>query len=202
MSKTIVFILDETGSMGPQREQTITKFNEYLDETAKAVKRLNQIKFTFVSFNSSKYEVREKDKPIKKVAKISYETYEPRASTPLYDAIGKTISEVKGPALVVILTDGQENASKEYNLASIKALIEAKEKEGWMFVFLGADLSVAGQAGLIGVNQYSTASYRGSTATAMAAASTISSDYSRGVQLQSTQSYVDEAEKEAKNAKN
>jgi len=188
--------------MVPQREQTITKFNEYLDETVKAVKRTNPIKFTFVLFNSAKYEVREKDTPIKKVSKINYDNYKPQANTPLYDAIGKTVSDMKGPALVVVLTDGQENSSKEYNLTAIQSLIYDKEKDGWTFVFLGSDLTVSGQAVYMGVQAHNTASYRGDTGVAMAAIGAVTRSYAGGQSLGTTQSYVDEAEarKEAQNA--
>lgn len=73
--------------------------------------------------------------------------YEPCCSTPLYDAMGftltamhKQIKDIEDVAVVVtIITDGYENASKEYNGSSIKALVETLRKEGWTFTYMGAN---------------------------------------------------------------
>ena len=73
--------------------------------------------------------------------------YEPCCSTPLYDAMGftltamhKQIKDIEDVAVVVtIITDGYENASKEYNGSSIKALVEKLRKEGWTFTYMGAN---------------------------------------------------------------
>ena len=90
------------------------------------------------------------------------------AMTPLYDAIGKTVAdtekvlkEIKGkPAVIcVVQTDGQENCSQEYSLSKIRSLIAEKEKDGWTFVYLGANLDAAKEAAFIGVNVANTVAY-------------------------------------------
>jgi len=85
---------------------------------------------------------------VKNVGELSWDNYKPSATTPLYDAIGKTVKEVdeklKGEkdelsVLCVIMTDGHENASREYTRKGIFELIKKKEEEGWTFVYLGSD---------------------------------------------------------------
>ncbi len=83
------------------------------------------------------------DKPLADVPALTPQTYEPRGSTPLYDAIGECIRrvEAKGRAVInVIVTDGHENASQEFTLDAVKALVKEKEAEGQTFVFLGANI--------------------------------------------------------------
>jgi len=134
--KHISFILDETGSMMSIKDKTISDFKEYI-QSIKSCKGV----FTLTKFNSNKVEV-VYTKPIKDVPELTKTTYLPDATTPLYDAIGKTIKalevdEGKQELLVVILTDGQENASKEYDKKAIQALMKEKESKGWTFVYLG-----------------------------------------------------------------
>ena len=163
----INFVLDETGSMGICRDATISGFNEYVNELKK---RPESLLFTLTKFNSSKVEVVYAAEPINKIDDLTPETYHPEHNTPLYDAVARTIkateerlSQIKGKpsVLCVIQTDGQENASKEYTLAQIRDLIDAKTKEGWTFAFLGADQDawVVGQS--IGVPVMNTMSYTG-----------------------------------------
>jgi uncharacterized protein YegL len=141
--KTMVsFLLDETGSMSSVRDATISGFNEYI-KSLKAQK--GEIKFTLTKFNSEKVEIILLNEDIKKVPEIDSHTYKPNALTPLYDAIGKTIyamdKEVNKnfKVLFVIMTDGQENHSKEYDQKKIFDIIKEKEKVGWTFIYLGAD---------------------------------------------------------------
>ena len=134
--KHISFILDETGSMMSIKDKTISDFKEYLQQ----IKSFKGV-FTLTKFNSNKVEV-VYTKSIKEVPELTAETYNPVDSTPLYDAIGKTVKELerdenKQELLVVILTDGEENASKEYDKKAITALMKEKESKGWTFVYLG-----------------------------------------------------------------
>jgi hypothetical protein len=94
-------------------------------------------------------------------------TYVPRASTPLYDAIGRGIvdleamlaalpkDECPGKIIFVIVTDGHENASREFDRARILAMIEAQRANGWEFVFLSADLASFDDAHALGVDDNS-----------------------------------------------
>jgi hypothetical protein len=201
MTKTIVFVLDETGSMYGQREQTITQFNHYLEQVAKEEKKKDPVSFSFYLFNSDKFEARAQGSPIKKVSQLTYESYKPSSNTPLYDAIGKAVAQTEGPALVVILTDGQENSSQEYTLLTVKALIESKEKEGWKFIFLGSDLNVTAQASMMGLAANTMATYR-STGSAIRAAGAASVAYATSTPMMDTQSYVKQAEQEEDNESN
>lgn len=88
--------------------------------------------------------------PVAEVKPLTDKDYRPCCMTPLYDAIGTTISRVhaakaKVPgslAMVTVITDGYENASREYTLASIRALIESYKEQGWQFTYIGADHDV------------------------------------------------------------
>jgi len=84
---------------------------------------------------------------------LTMETFQPRGMTALLDAIGSTIKNWTGSAnpTVIILTDGFENASKTYSKAHIKDLIEQKTKEGWTFVYLGANQDAFTEAGNMGI---------------------------------------------------
>jgi hypothetical protein len=141
----VTLILDETGSMQECKGAAIAGFNQYLgrlrDEPA-------ETQFTLTLFNSSKTEVRYQAVPVRNVHQLDVETYRPRDTTPLYDAIGRTLTAARQQApaemrkLCAILTDGLENASTEYTRKQIFELIKACEKEGWTFLYLGADHDV------------------------------------------------------------
>jgi Mg-chelatase subunit ChlD len=157
----VTLILDETGSMQDCKSAAITGFNRYIarlrDEPA-------ETQFTLTLFNSSKTEVRHQTVPVAHVRDLDVETYRPHDTTPLYDAIGRTLSAAKQQApaemrkLCVILTDGLENASTEYTRKQIFDLIKVCEKDGWTFIYLGADHDVwaAGEdLGIAGDNRVS-----------------------------------------------
>lgn len=156
----INFVLDETGSMEVCRDATISGFNEYID----SLKKDKKLRFTLTKFDSNKIDVVYNRVLLDKVEHLSRDTYIPGAMTPLYDAIAHTItsieSKVKGkPVLCVIMTDGEENASHEYNRTKLFKLIKDKEKEGWTFVYLGAnqDAWAIGQA--IGLHRGNVVNY-------------------------------------------
>ena len=136
----VCFVLDETGSMLEVKEETIIGFNEYI-KTLK--KRKENVLFSLTTFNSSCVKLVHKEVKIGKVSPLTDETYRPNFFTPLYDAIGQTIrgieKEPKRQVLFVIMTDGEENASKEFSQKGVFDLITEKTKAGWTFVFLGAN---------------------------------------------------------------
>ncbi len=141
----VTLILDESGSMQSCKRAAITGFNQYVkslkDEPAATW-------FTLTLFNSHRTEVHYRGVPVSTVPELDIETYRPQDTTPLYDAIGQTLTAARQESpegfkkLCVILTDGLENASKEYTRKQIFALIKECEKEGWRFVYLGADHDV------------------------------------------------------------
>jgi hypothetical protein len=185
--KTIVVLLDETGSMQPGKAETIQSFNKYVKDLEG-----EEVAFHLTLFNSTKVERRHQGVAPKDVPPLTEETYQPLYNTPLWDAIGQTIEAVGEPALMVILTDGEENASKEYkSLESIQALIEAKRKDGWEFLFLAKGLD-AYNAGVLTTGALSTSPVPTSSV-AMAAASLSSSDYLAGRAQRAASVYVKQA---------
>lgn len=137
----IAILLDETGSMELNKLETYTGFNGYLEQCAED-KKLTKAKFSFTRFNTLGVKVERKAVNLASMPRLNAENYRPQASTNLYDAIGETIRSLeeiaKHGALMVIITDGQENSSKEFTKESIRKLITEKEAQGWAFVYLGA----------------------------------------------------------------
>jgi len=137
----VCLVLDETGSMECVRDQTISGYNEYIA----SLKKQGDTSFTLVKFDSTKVETVHDAVPIKDVPELSRDTYIPGQMTPLYDAIGQTIKTIdaqKGKPNVIfaVLTDGYENASREYSQKQISDMItERQDKKGWTFAFLGAN---------------------------------------------------------------
>lgn len=165
----VSFLLDETGSMQSCLASTISGFNEYV-QSLRGGQKHGDVSFTLVKFNSERTQIVHQAVPMKDVAELDESNYQPGATTPLYDAIGRTVTameaalkrvkaKAKAKVLVVIMTDGQENASKEYDQKKIFSLIEAKKKEGWLFVFMGADQDAYAAAADLGVGKGSTMSY-------------------------------------------
>ena len=142
----IVIILDRSGSMFSIRKATIDNFNKYID--SQKVNKDITILVTLALFDDF-YEVVYEDKNINDVEPLTETTYVPRGCTALYDAIGKSlqlltekVNKTKAKiqaTLIVIITDGENNASKEYTQESIKVLVEEKTKDSWEFVYLGAN---------------------------------------------------------------
>lgn len=138
-SKTIVnFILDESGSMQSVKDSTVSGFNEYIDTLKKDKK--SDYEFTLTLFNTVTRQPILK-KSVKEVGKLDFS---PDGMTALYDAVCTTIKGVKEKknqkVITVIMTDGEENSSKEYSEKDMKSLIKEREKKGnWTFVYLGAN---------------------------------------------------------------
>ena len=155
----LVFILDRSGSMGGLESDTIGGYNSMLSKQKK--EKTGKVSVTTVLFDDQ-YELLYNQVPIEKVSPMTEEEYYVRGSTALLDAIGKTVmqvkanqdkKEIKDKVLFVIITDGMENASKEYTVNSVKKLIsEQKEKENWEFLFLGANIDAIGAAKDLGID--------------------------------------------------
>lgn len=158
MKLHVSFIIDETGSMRPFKQQTIDGFNEYV-KSLQSSDEADDILFTLTKFNSENVEVVCDDIPINDVQELTDKSYNPNNLTPLYDAIGQTIKslsrQMKGKkhqrVLVAIQTDGAENASREYDRDKVFKMIAKKKKKGWTFAFLGADQDAYAAAKVIGV---------------------------------------------------
>lgn len=147
-SKTaeIVCVLDRSGSMDNIRDDAIGGFNNFIKEQ-KA--QPGKAKVSLILFDD-KYEMVYRSKALGKVEKLDERTFVPRGMTAMNDAIGKTIRDFeaeqnskpkskRNPVIFVILTDGMENASHEFDTTHIKEMITEKQEEGWEFVFLAAN---------------------------------------------------------------
>jgi Mg-chelatase subunit ChlD len=119
--------------------------------------------------------------PIQSVNSLAKDQYDPRGGTPLYDAMGQTLRDMTGARMfVVVVTDGQENTSQEYDLQGIKDMINEREAQGWDFIFLGADIDAWGtNARGMGIARGKTVSFSGAEmALGMQAARRATADYS------------------------
>lgn len=146
-----LIIVDESGSMSPLREATLSGINETLDTIRSAQNEFattQDHRLTLVAFNADygKANVRNviDNLPISKVA--AFGDYQPNGMTPLYDALGQSLTRLRqqmegdaeATAVVTVLTDGLENASREWNAQSLRRLIEDLKEEGWSFAYMGS----------------------------------------------------------------
>lgn len=150
--KTQVFnlvILDKSGSMECIRKEAVNGYNETLGTIKAAQLKQMDTQEHFVSlaaFCGCGIDMIYDKTPIKDAEKLTFKQYEPCCSTPLFDAVGSTIKTLKkdvekaedAAVLVTIITDGEENASKEWTGPAVKALIDHCKDDGWMFSFIGA----------------------------------------------------------------
>lgn len=156
----LVFILDKSGSMGGLEPDTIGGYNSMLKKQQEVA---GECQITTVLFNNS-HELLHDRIDIKAVSPITEKEYFVGGSTALVDAIGSTIHKIvtaqkhtaedfqAEKVIFVIITDGEENSSREYSLEKVKAQIEKQKSEyGWEFIFLGANLDSVETAGRFGI---------------------------------------------------
>ena len=162
MEKTIektkvynVIIMDRSGSMWDIQKPAIQGFNEVLGGVKAAQTKYGETQeqlITLVLFDSSSIDEVYWNADPSQAKHLTEKTYVPGASTPLYDAMGRTLTKLKKElkedknhsVIVTVITDGYENCSREYNLAAIKALVEHLKEEGWSFAYMGTDHDVHG----------------------------------------------------------
>jgi len=145
----ITILLDRSGSMSDIRDDTTGGFNSFLTDQKELPEGAT---LTLVQFDNE-YEVNYTDIPLQMVKDLDTKTYQPRGSTALLDALGRSIinlgnrleniQEEERPEKVtfVVITDGYENASREFTKSKIAEMIKhQKEKYSWNFIFLGANM--------------------------------------------------------------
>lgn len=141
MATHVFCILDKSGSMGFIQKATIDGYNEYIG----GLKETPDAKFYLTLFDTV---VNQKVKgvAIKEVTKLDTDGYRPEGGTALYDAVCETLAaakdkvDEKDKALVVIITDGEENSSREYSQKDFKKMVEELQDKGnWTFTYLGAN---------------------------------------------------------------
>lgn len=168
-AKTQVYnliILDKSGSMGSIAKAAISGFNETVGGIRSAQERFNDTQEHFVSLmifcDCEKTMVYDKV-PVAEVKELTSKEYRPCCGTPLYDAMGLSINalykDIKdkedATAVVTVITDGLENASKEYNGAAIKALVEhMKDEEGWNFAYIGTNQDVQATSASLSIDNH------------------------------------------------
>lgn len=159
-----LIILDESGSMSHLREQALSGANETLQTIRTAQKDYpddNQM-VTFVTFDSgsSRPDVRAliDNEKIENVKDIAPEQYQPWGSTPLYDAMGLSITALRDlvkegdHVLVTVITDGYENSSRIFSAQMIKELVDGLSTKGWVFTYIGANQDSEQTAGGLGIH--------------------------------------------------
>jgi uncharacterized protein YegL len=157
----LVFILDRSGSMSGKESDTIGGFNSLIE---KQKGEEGDALVTVVLFDDQ-YEVLYDRVSLKTIPKMTTKEYYVRGSTALLDAVGKTINKTKaiqdgteeaarpGKTLFVIITDGLENASREYRADVVKNLVETRKKDDdWEFLFIGANIDSVAEASKIGID--------------------------------------------------
>lgn len=136
----IVVVLDASGSMSHLRDATIHSFDNFISEQKTLPSEADLYLYKFSSIVTPATFT-----PLKSSVSLSNIGYFCIGGTALYDAIGKAISEqVKDntSGILIIITDGEENSSKQYNKKDVSALIdEAQKKYGWEVIFLGANIA-------------------------------------------------------------
>ncbi len=154
----IIFLLDRSGSMSGSENNTINSYNSYL---SKQKKNKYLTKITTILFDDQ-YEILFNRENIQEVKYLTNKEYYVRGCTALYDAIGKTINfysrQIKNKVLFIIITDGLENASCEFDKLRIKQLIQ--NHPNWEFIYLGANIDTYSEATKIGIKESNIASYQ------------------------------------------
>lgn len=158
----ICVILDRSGSMESIREDVIGGFNSFIDAQKKLAGRCS---VSLIQFDNQ-YEEIYLNKHIRTVPNLNTNTFVPRGSTALLDAVGRAInnlgaklsslplSERPTKVIVAIITDGMENASHEFNLSKISEMIKHQtEKYNWQFTYLGANVDAFANSDQLNINQ-------------------------------------------------
>ena len=164
----MVFILDKSGSMHGLEQDTIGGFNSVVD----ARKKDGSEGFVTTVLFSDENAVLHDRVPLSSVASLTEREYSTGGCTALFDAVGETLDhismvrkylrpeDVPAKTVVVIITDGMENASRRFTGDGVKRLIEQKKESGWEFLFLGANMDAVTAAASIGIDAPHSVKYK------------------------------------------
>lgn len=159
--KTRIFnliIIDESGSMQSIKKEAIDSVNETIQTIRTAQKKHEDQEHyvTIVTFNDTVKTICV-CVSVDEVEELNNDTYRPNCSTALYDAMGFSLNALRKKVteddrvLVTVVTDGYENASKEYNSRSIKSLVDELKAKSWVFAYIGANHDVEAVAARISI---------------------------------------------------
>ena len=154
----VIFVLDKSGSMSNNIDETISNFNEYLE------REKNNKYDTFVTtmlFNQTNHFLH-KSLPVKNIKPLTKNDYYTQGCTALYDALGDAINYIENrktdKVLFIIITDGYENASIKYNQKTIFKKINSHKE--WEFLYIGADIDSYQAGDNIGIRRERIANFK------------------------------------------
>ncbi len=147
-------LVDRSGSMATKWDETISSVNAY-------VKELTIDGYVTVAFfddhQGAKFDVVRDDVRFKEFTPINAKESQPRGGTPLYDSLEKIVSlaekDDNAKTVIVVMTDGEENSSKEITRDTAKYIIKKCKDKDWQVIFLGADFDAFSQSHSVGVAQ-------------------------------------------------
>jgi len=163
-------LIDRSGSMKSCRDSTIDAFNEYVSSLANdpdVDAAVSLSLFDSGHAQALRLKLVFDGKKAADMPKLTRETFVPAGGTPLNDAIGKTVERIDGEwhrpgegIALVILTDGQENASKEFTKDAIKKLLDGRQKDkNWLVIYLGANQDAFAEGAVRGMSAANTMGY-------------------------------------------
>jgi uncharacterized protein YegL len=181
----IAFILDRSGSMKSIKGGTLEGVNSFLLQQQQE-NALHPVRLSLVLF-STDYEVRHASVPMAEVPTLTSKTYQPGGGTALLDAIGTTVDELgkrlaripeverPGQVIVAVMTDGEENSSRQFTWEKISAMIKHQsEIYKWRFLFLGANQDAIATASKLNIAREDGATFNYSSRSSKSAARAIS----------------------------
>lgn len=187
----IAVILDESGSMSSCKDATIAGFNEFVQGHAQTT-QAGAAYLSLVKFCSPNVSTVYEHVPVAQVQPLTDRTYTPGGGTNLLDAVGEAITRIntflgtlpdaeRPGVLIMIMTDGEENASRTYSHAQIKHMVKVCETEAdFTFMFLGANVDAFAMGSTFGMNASNTAAY---STTNMAATMEVMLENTRAVRV-------------------
>ena len=162
----ITVILDRSGSMADIAPDVIGGFNQFLNDQRNV--KIGHATLSLIQFDTAEpYQVVHDFCMVPMVPELNAHTYQPRGGTPLLDAVGEGIltldyrletmrpHERPGRNLFVIITDGEENSSRQFTHRTVRNLIEARTAAGWQFIYLSADLAAFADSDRIAIAESS-----------------------------------------------
>jgi len=205
MKTSINFVLDRSGSMMNVWDATINGFNEYIQELKKDE---NDYSLTLTLFSTGPIQKIYDNVDLNSVPNLNKEMYHPDGGTALYDAVCETLQSLKGASdkqLVVVMTDGEENSSREYSEGQFKALKDELEAKGnFTFVYLGANQNAWNNAQRWNFAQQNVSTYnttQAGTAMAFATMASATTDFASAPTMRSAKFMSTAQQKDIENTK-